>query len=90
MDDSAIKGVIKIRVNGVWTPVRSLLGATGPTGNGATGPIGPTGPTGVGPTGPTGPMAQITGVIINLGASQSDINERVATALQKLGVEIQW
>jgi len=54
-----ITGVVKVKVNGQWLPIRTVMGpqgatgATGPEGGeGATGPTGPQG--GVGPTGGDG------------------------------------
>ena len=82
-----ITGVVKVKVNGVWLPIRTVVGPTGergPTGpgggeQGATGPTGSEGPTGE--IGPTGPMftyddmtpAQVQDLASKIGRNKADL-----------------
>jgi hypothetical protein len=84
---NANSGVIKVKVNGEWMPIRTVMGPTGergPTGPGGGDPgaTGPTGPAGSeGPTGPTGaPLTyedltpeQIQDLANKLGRNKADL-----------------
>lgn len=87
MDGNNITGVIKVKVNGEWLPIRTVMGPTGergPTGPGGGDP-GATGPTGAegatGPTGATGPMftyedmtpEEVLDLASKLGRNKADI-----------------
>ena len=84
---SDITGIMKVKVNGKWLPIRTVAGPTGergPTGpgggeQGATGPTGSEGPTGE--IGPTGPMftyddmtpEQVQDLASKIGRNKADL-----------------